>query len=133
MNKKILIGSMLVLTLLLLMPSIPAIQLKTFENETHNDFFSRIENIDFNDLKSIIDGIPDHPILFIWVMFIFYFRLLRAELYWVIATDMDGVNFTIHNPPLFLLGVLLLYRAVNWGFGWADLAEKMEWNWGEFI
>jgi len=37
MNKKILIGSMLVLTLLLLMPSIPAIQLNTIKDKAFSD------------------------------------------------------------------------------------------------
>ncbi len=135
MNKKILIGSMLVFIMLLLMPSIPAIQLKTYENEIHNDFFTRIENIDFNDLKSIIiEGIPDHPILFIWVMFTFYFRLARAELYYDIASDMDeDLNFFIYHPLLLYWSVILIYSAVIKHFFWGDLAEEMEWNWKEFI
>ena len=63
MKKKILIGSLLVLTLLLLMPSIPAIQQKIIEDEAYNDIVERLEDFNFkdlNELKSIeSDNIQD--------------------------------------------------------------------------
>ena len=46
--KKILFGSMLVLTLILLMPSIPAIQMKTIEDSLVSDFSNHLDLIDEN-------------------------------------------------------------------------------------
>ena len=52
MRKKIIIGCMLVLTLLLLMPSIPAIQKKTVEERPYSDFVEQL------NLKKIMGGSP---------------------------------------------------------------------------
>jgi len=52
MNKKILIGSMLVLTLLLLMPSLPAIQYNTInENIYEEQYRANVKEI-FEERKS---------------------------------------------------------------------------------
>ena len=52
MRKKIIIGCMLVVTLLLLMPSIPAIQKKTIEVRTYSDFIEQLP------LDTIKGGLP---------------------------------------------------------------------------
>ncbi len=65
MKKKILIGSLLVLTLLLLMPSIPAIQQKSVEEGIKQDIQEKLDTITLDDLK-YIDVLDDirHPILY---------------------------------------------------------------------
>ena len=50
MRKKIIIGCVLVVTLLLLMPSIPAIQKKTIEVRTYSDF---IEQLPLEKIKGV--------------------------------------------------------------------------------
>jgi len=57
MKKKILIGSLLVLTLLLLMPSIPAIQQKTIEDKAYSDLVEKFEDFDLEDLREKIEKI----------------------------------------------------------------------------
>ena len=52
MRKKIIIGCMLVVALLLLMPSIPAIQKKTIEVRTYSDFIEQLP------LDTIKGGLP---------------------------------------------------------------------------
>ena len=55
MKKKILIGSLLVLTLLLLMPSIPAVQQKTIEDKAYSDFVEELKDVDLEDLQEKIE------------------------------------------------------------------------------
>ena len=50
MRKKIIIGCMLVVTLLLLMPSIPAIQQKTIEDRIHSDL---VEQLNLKKIKGV--------------------------------------------------------------------------------
>ena len=53
MRKKILIGSMLVLTLLLFMPSIPAIQQKIIEDKVIDDFVKKPDDEDIMKILKI--------------------------------------------------------------------------------
>ena len=53
MKKKILIGSMLVLTLLLLTPSIPAIQQKAIEEGFKQDIQEKLDEINLEEIKDI--------------------------------------------------------------------------------
>ena len=55
MKKKIIIGSMLVLTLLLLMPSIPAIQQKTIEDKAYSDLVEKFEDVDVDFIELLKD------------------------------------------------------------------------------
>ena len=135
MNKRIIIGSVLVLTLLLLMPSISAIQFKTFKNKIQNDFFTQKQNADLIDSKSIIlEEIPDHPILFFWVMFSFHFRLSRAEFFMRISSKMDeDLNLQVSHLFLWFWSIILIYGTLTISDFWWDLAEENEWNWGDFL
>ncbi len=51
MKKKILIGSIIAVALLLLMPSIPAIQQKTVEEKAYSDFVERLKDVDLEDIE----------------------------------------------------------------------------------
>ena len=55
MKKKILIGSLLVLTLLLLMPSIPAIQQKTIEDKAYSDLVEKFGDVDADFIELLKD------------------------------------------------------------------------------
>ena len=73
MKKKIIIGSIIAVALLLLMPSIPAIQQKTIDEGLKQEMQEKLETINLNGLEEIeeLDGIK-HPILhfivfLIWV------------------------------------------------------------------
>jgi len=54
MNKKILIGSILAVALLLLMPSIPAIQQKTIEDKAYSDLVEKFGDFNLEDLQEKI-------------------------------------------------------------------------------
>jgi len=53
MKKKILIGGMLVLTLILLMPSIPAVQQKPIEEGFKQDLKYKLDEINLEEIKDI--------------------------------------------------------------------------------
>ena len=55
MNKKILIGSILAVALLLLMPSIPAIQQQTIEDKAYSDFVEKFEDVDADFIELLKD------------------------------------------------------------------------------
>ena len=83
MKKAMIIGSLFVIILFLLMPSTSAIQLNAVENAVYNDFLSQNKNIDFKELKDIenIEELPDHPILYYFVLLVFYSRYFRFAVY----------------------------------------------------
>ena len=103
MKKKILIGSMLVLTLLLLMPSIPAIQQKTIEDKAYSDFVEELKDVDLEDIEVLDDDVK-FPLLLQFVESIFYFRGIRAEIMLIISIEMDFWG----NPVGLILPFLLL-------------------------
>ena len=84
MGKKIIIGSMLVLTLLLLMPSIPAIQQKSVEEGIQQDIREKLDTINLDDYnfkntKEIKNGDDfKYPLLAYLAGVIFYIRIIRC-------------------------------------------------------
>ena len=100
MNKKILIGSIIAVAILIMMPTIPAIQQNTIEDKAYNDI---IEQIDFKEVKELGIEIIEHPILTIILMF----RLMRASILVDISSDFIGPGYTIYNSLLFLRGIWL--------------------------
>ena len=109
MGKRILLGSMLVLTLLLLMPSIPAIQQKT------------IEESEFGSLLTQLEG-NDNPILFL-LLRIFVFRALRGLYFDEISTEPSnsGYGFYVIHPLIYIRGLWLFFT----GFVLASLDESI--------
>ena len=137
MKKKILIGSLLVLTLLLLMPSIPAIQQKSIEEGVRQDLQEKLETINLDDLKDI-EGLDDikHPLLYL-IVYLSMFRVYRFVIIYLIASDMiefdEHYNMSISHP---ILCILLMIRAwwlvgttIIWQNFWFSLADKGGWNW----
>ena len=114
MKIKILIGNMLVLTMLLLMPSIPAIQQETVEEKAYNDFLEQLDDFDFkdkNEIKIFEDGFWDeHPIL----GFLMYIAALRLE--WgfkLVDFSLDLGGPTIIHPLIFLRGCWVIGTAMG--------------------
>ena len=146
MKKKILIGSMLILTLLLLMPSIPAIQQKTIEDKAYYDFVEKFGEVDadfiefFNDVDlkdiEVLNEIK-HPILYYIVLFLSNFRLFHFFLVFLIASsfvDFDEYgNISIQHPILFIISMIRagwLYATLFiWQVFWINISNIMEWNW----
>ena len=127
MKKKILIGSLLVLTLLLLMPSIPAIQTKTIEDRAYDDF-------DLNDVKEIEPKGErlKHPLLYLSV-FLVAFRGIRG-FFLMFSSSKNMFSWEepmeIIYPFIFLRGVWLCGTTFLWQEFWVSVANNMGWNWG---
>lgn len=140
MGKRILIGSMLVLTLLLLMPSIPAVQHKSIEEGIKQDLQEKLDSINLDDLKDIevLEWIR-HPILYFIVLFFAYIQFLRFDFIlskayeWFTVMRPGDYISTITNPILFwimfLRGVTLLAPFVYWIVFWDYVSDSLGWDW----
>lgn len=125
MGKKIIIGSMLVLTLLLLMPSIPAIQQKAIE---------QLDDVDLINVKEINNNGDrlKHPLLYLSV-FLVAFRGIRG-FFLMFSSSKNMFSWEepmeIIYPFIFLRGVWLCGTTFLWQEFWVSVANNMGWNWG---
>ena len=136
MKKKILLGSIIAVALLLLMPSIPAIQQKTIEEGIKQELQEKLDTINLNDLKDIdvLDDIK-HPILYNLVMMIMAFRLKQMRICLDIITYLkDHLEIDIIAQ---FLQWLLLFRFIwiavtiaGWVHFWNIISFLFGWNWG---
>ena len=120
MGKRILIGSMLILTLLLLMPSIPAVQKISIEDKTDNELEITSKN---NRLK--------HPLLYLFVLYSTLFRGLRGGYLVIISSNIGAwmEPFEVDYPLFYKRGWWLINTAIGWADFWADYADRHGWNW----
>ena len=118
MKKKILIGSLLVLTLLLLMPSIPAVQQKTIEDKAMNDLEDKLETITFDGVR--------HPLLRQFIQVSIWFKVYLGNFLWYLGTDYYGNPV---DPFLCDLANLIVGRAIICFYRWQDISDTMGWNW----
>ena len=126
--KKIFIGSMLVLTLLLLMPSIPAIQQKTIESESS----AKLQDLDVEKIKDFLNIKPldfSPTLLTYLISAIFFFRFMRGWLLCVYAVTYDGLYETITKPIIYDRGTWLYETAYIWLVGWQYFYEIVGWEW----
>jgi len=134
-RKKILIGSIFVLTLILLMPSIPAIQQKTIEDSTYSHFAKN--KIDFNINK--IEKLEQlkHPILFLIILTITIYNILRVSFYSILFSySIDNSNpddITIKHPLLAIIsafrGLTIYIPVLIWIYFWNYISNQLGWNW----
>ena len=124
MKKKILIGSLLVLTLLLLMPSIPAVQQKTIEDKAYSDFVEELSDIKVLELIR-------HPILYTLVMFLFFHRIERGVMLLEISTEHWNFpyNFDIIHPVLFCWFLWIYLSLEIYSAFWNNVSDKFGWGW----
>ena len=129
MNKKILIGSIIAVALLLLMPSIPAIQIDSFKEGTQqniNDLKTRLSNI-----ESLIDIPKYFPLLFLFVYSVVLFRLIRFNILIDLSTEPSDIPpyFTITNWLLFIRCVFLVNGIDWWLIIWEEISDHFGWGW----
>ena len=140
MKKKILIGTILVLTLLLLMPSIPAIQQKTVEEGFKQEIQEKFETIKRGKLKDIkvLDNMK-HPILYYIVILVWYIKLLRYGINDFIMEktyEIDNFgNIIYHYKYLYFICLIrffiLFSQTILWIARWSYISETLGWNWWE--
>jgi len=130
MKKKILIGSIIAVVLLLLMPSIPAIQQNTIENEVYNKSIEQIEEIKTKDAKEImpLDDDIKHPLLLRWVTFRFDSMIFRSFLFISLSATYEGV---VISSLLFNRGWSLGELADAYSDFWEDVSITYGWGWFE--
>ena len=131
MGKKIIIATMLVLTLLLLMPSIPAIQHKTIEEGIKQDLQEKLESINLNDLKDI-DVLIDvkHPYLCSLIMIIILIRFMRSSMTMLLATEPVGeYGRRIIHPLLYQYGLWLWEAIQPFARFWQSISDILGWGW----
>ncbi len=137
MNKKILVGSILVLTLLLLMPSIPAIQQKTIKDRTYDDLFEQLDDVVFKDVKEIntldLGERVKHPLLYIFVFTLLAIRGIRGFYLMMDSSNFPGIpdGLEIDNPLIFYRGAWLCFTAIVWIQLCRYVGQEMGWNWEE--
>ena len=117
-RKKILIGSIFVLALMLLMPSIPAVQQNTIEEGIKQDIQEKIDSLIINDFRGIKELIGDrHPILFaicLIMVFMTNFRITRSDILFFYSTIyVDGGwnpgYYEITHPLIFIRSLWLFF------------------------
>lgn len=130
MKKKILIGSMLVLVMLLLMPSIPAVQQNTIEDRIYSDLVEQLGDVDFNNKNEIKwllnENWGEHPIIELLTI-IALFRFYRSIILWEFSSHYEDFNFIIDYPIIFfrslwlagtVFGIALVVRIIYDITGW---------------
>ena len=130
MNKKLLLGSILVLTLLLLMPSIPAIQQKTIEDKVYSDL---VEQLDFKDIKELVDSGKLDDIKHLWLYLFVTNRLLfKGKLFTFAAKRGVGTykwTIWIKRPVWFVISLVIYIDFGARALFWYYISETFRWNW----
>lgn len=135
-KKKIIFGSIFVLALMLMMPCIPAIQHSIVEDKYGQRLEEKLESINLNDLEDIekLDGIK-HPILFLIVSLIYYFREFRGFLIYDFSFyyyDDGGWGIpeqVIEYSILYMRGLWLMATAIVGYLFFRGLSDSLGWNW----
>ena len=121
---------MLVFIMLLLMPSITAIQKKTIEDRAYNDLVEPLDTTKVKELKDIekLEG-PKHPSIYYIVYFIAGFRKERANILFDISCHIDNWGrMDIYFPLLFIRMIWLDITVYKWCNFWNTLSDTLGWN-----
>jgi len=135
-RKKILIGSIFVLALILLMPSIPAIQQSTLKEELKQDIMEKIETLTFEDIKEIktLDSVK-FPLLMWLVIILPTFRFFRGAVLFGLSLETEDSGWhgfryiTGIKPLLFLWSMVTLIPCALWWNFWMTISDKLGWGW----
>lgn len=130
MKKRILLGCIIAVVVLLLMPSIPAGHLNSIQNRINqvNDVIS--EQPIFH-----IKGFPEiperFPLLFLLISSIIICRLIRY--YWLFEWSTEPGElpreYNIIHPLLYARSTILLLKTGLWITGWEGIANYFGWDW----
>ena len=131
MNKKILIGSLFIFALLLVMPSIQAIQHTVVKDTSVNEFSEALHLEKRKTVKEFgpLDRIK-HPLLYLFIIFISLPRILRIEVFGELSYSGEWpFHITIENKFLFLRYMMLLFTTAFWFYIWNTVSIVLGWNW----
>jgi hypothetical protein len=132
MDKKPLIGVSVLAVVLLVLPTIPAIELKIVQGTIGNTIQSQKENILSKQVKSHIKKgeVLKHRFLLYFVSLIAWFRLARWNLLYSISVyEARPDQYVVRFPLLFLRSEMLyITTMLRIGF-WYYIAYILGWNW----
>lgn len=83
MRKKIIIGSLLVALIMMLLPSVPAVEFNTAEEIYKSHILEQIKNMDIEELKAALEG--DNPVLPTCIIFCLILLRLLLGVFGLIA------------------------------------------------
>lgn len=117
MRKKIIIGSLLVTLIMMLLPSVPAVEFNTAEETYKSHILEQIKNMDIEELKVALEG--ENPVLPTCIIFCLILLRLLLGVFGVIA-GIIGVIIGIFGAILGLFfGTLGKIIGFIFGtFGW---------------
>jgi hypothetical protein len=130
MKKKILFGGIFVLALLLLMPSIPPIQINTIKEAVQQNVYELKTKTGMIDIEKLQE-LPNHILLFLIIFTITKFRFTRFKLNFLYSISPPFIQ--IIHPLLLMRSIFLLIRYSFWIDIWIKVSEKLGWNWAEWL
>jgi hypothetical protein len=132
MKIKIIIGSLIVVVIIFLMPSIPAIQNKIVQDEILSEIPEEIVFSFINELSesSRVEKLK-HPLLFILVKLWLNFRWKRSIFLGDISSSYAGFYFYVEHELLFLRAVWLSISVDFLIYYWNNLSDSFNWNWDD--
>lgn len=110
---------------------IPAIQLN-ISNSAKQQFPSDLKTeIQTPTNKNILELPEKHPLLFLFVISVLYFRLFRVNLLFKISTEPDTMppGWEVVFPILFFKWFLLSVRTYEWDRFWTFVSNYFGWGW----
>jgi hypothetical protein len=133
MKKKTLIGSIFVLTLLLLMPSVSAFQQNIISEDTYNDVVDHLDNEDFKEIINI--KLLRYPTLYKIIISLAKIRFLRLSIIWEFAVkDLDYPPYIMPKMPLLFFYCVWLISTLNhWCDFWNYMSDTFGWDWGDIV
>ena len=114
---------------------IPAIQLNA-SNYSKKQLSSDIKTETQNPITKYLLELPEkHPLLFLIVVSILYFRELRVNLLFKISTEPvpESPGFEVIHPILYFMWIILGVRTLMFNYFWVDVSNHFVWGWTDEI
>jgi hypothetical protein len=130
-NRILLVGSILFVTLFLITPSIPAIQLNASNTTTQRYLSDLKTEIQTPTNKNILELPENRTLLYLFVMSITYFWLIRFYILLKISTEPSEESPIpyITHPLIFIRAAFLLNRIDWWLIMWDEISKNNGWGW----
>jgi hypothetical protein len=130
MRKILLFGIILVITLLFLVPSMPAIQQKIIYNEVEREM---IEDYNIKNIKKYMEFSKTEnikfPLLYKLIISTLTLRWFRINVLREYSYEEDWPYYEIKNPILFFRFLILLINTHIWSNLWSFISHNLGWNW----
>ena len=130
MKKNILIGSIIAVVILVMMPSIHAIQHNLVKEDSKGEIFhDKLKDIRELLESGKLDGIK-HPLLYIFIISWMVIRTERGSILVAISILYEDINTPILIHPILCLRGLWLYgMGIAFLVIWNVISNILGWNW----